>query len=148
MADIRDARQAAMVGGRTDGAPVARPLSPHLQVYDMLQMTSLLSIGGRITGVAWTLGLVFLVWWLVAAAAGPAAYGTVQWVLGSWVGLLVLFGLTAAAWYHTLNGVRHLRWDAGYGFDIPSVYRSGRIVVVATGVMTILTWVVAIAFWA
>jgi succinate dehydrogenase / fumarate reductase, cytochrome b subunit len=148
MADIRDARQAAMVGGRTDGSPVTRPLSPHLQVYDMLQMTSLLSIGGRITGAAWSLGLVLLVWWLVAAAAGPEAYAGVQWVLGSWIGLLALFGMSAAAWYHTLNGIRHLAWDAGYGFDIPAVYRSGRLVVVATVASTLLTWVAAFVIWA
>lgn len=148
MADSWDKRQATMVGARTDGSKVSRPLSPHLQVYDMFQMTSLLSIGGRITGVAWTVGLVFLVWWLIAAAAGPAAYGGVQWFLGSWIGLLALFAMSAAAWFHTLNGVRHLAWDAGFGFDIPSVYRSGRMVVAATALCTILTWVVAIAVWA
>lgn len=147
MADSWDARQATMVGARTDGTPVARPLSPHLQVYDMFQMTSLLSIMGRVTGAAWSIGLAFLVWWLIAAASGPRAYASVQAVLGSWVGLLVLFGLSAAAWYHTLNGVRHLAWDAGYGFDIPTTYRSGRVVVVATGVLTIATWALAILAW-
>jgi len=60
----------------------------------------------------------------------------------------VLFGMSGAAWFHTLNGIRHLAWDAGYGFDIPAVYRSGRIVVAATAICTILTWVVAIAAWA
>ena len=147
MADSWDKRQATMVGARTDGSPVSRPLSPHLQVYDMFQMTSLLSIMGRVTGAAWSVGLVFLVWWLLAAAAGPEAYATAQGWLGSWLGLLVLFGLSAAAWYHTLNGVRHLAWDAGYGFDIPATYRSGRLVVAATAVLTVLTWVVAFANW-
>lgn len=147
MADSWDPRQATMVGERTDGSPVSRPLSPHLQVYDMFQMTSLLSFGHRATGAAWSVGLVFLVWWLIAAAAGPQAYGNAQGVLGSWVGLLVLFGMSAAAWFHTLNGVRHLAWDAGYGFDIPSTYRSGRLVLVATALCTVATWVAALAFW-
>ena len=137
-----------MVGRRTDGSPIRRPLSPHLQVYDMMQLTSALSISSRITGVAWGLGLVLLVWWLVAAASGPSAFAGAQWFLSSWLGLLGLFAMTGAAWYHTLNGVRHLAWDAGYGYDIPSTYRSGRIVLVGTAVMTVLTWVVAVAVWA
>lgn len=148
MSIMQDGREATMVGRRTDGSVIKRPLSPHLQVYDMLQLTSALSISSRITGTAWGVGLGLLVWWLVAAASGPASFATVQWFMSSWLGLLVLFGMSAAAWYHTLNGVRHLAWDAGYGYDIPSTYRSGRIVLVGTAVMTVLTWAVAIAVWA
>ena len=148
MSIMQDAREATMVGRRTDGTPIKRPLSPHLQVYDMLQLTSALSISSRITGVAWGVGLLLLVWWLVAAAAGPSAFATVQWFMSSWLGLLVLFGMTGAAWYHTLNGVRHLAWDAGYGYDIPTTYRSGRLVLVGTAVMTVLTWIVAVVAWA
>ena len=148
MSIMQDAREATMAGRRTDGSPVKRPLSPHLQVYDMLQLTSALSISSRITGVAWGVGLGLLVWWLVAAASGPSAFDTVQWFMSSWLGLLGLFGMTGAAWYHTLNGVRHLAWDAGYGYDIPSTYRSGRIVLVGTAVMTLLTWIVAGIAWA
>ncbi len=130
-----------MVGRRSDGSTIKRPLSPHLQVYDMLQLTSALSISGRITGAAWAVGLVLLVWWLVAAASGPAAFARVQWFMSSWLGLLGLFGMTAAAWYHTLAGVRHLAWDVGYGYDIPTTYRTGRMVIVGTVVLTLLTWV-------
>ena len=148
MSIMQDSREATMLGRRTDGSPIRRPLSPHLQVYDMLQLTSALSIAGRITGAAWGLGLVLLVWWLLAAAAGPSAFAGVQWFLSSWLGLLVLFGMSGAAWYHTLNGVRHLAWDAGYGYDIPSTYRSGRLVLVGTAVMTVLTWIVAFVAWA
>ena len=79
-----------MLGRRSDGTPIRRPLSPHLG----------------------------------------------------------LFGLTAAAWYHTLNGVRHLAYDAGYGFDIPTTYKTGRAVVIGTVVATILTWIIAIIAWA
>ena len=136
-----------MVGRRTDGSTVKRPLSPHLQVYDMLQLTSALSIAGRITGAAWAVGLVLLVWWLVAAASGPSAFAQVQWFMSSWIGLLGLFGMTAAAWYHTLNGVRHLAWDAGYGYDIPTTYRTGWMVFIGTGVLTVLTWIVATIAW-
>lgn len=148
MSIMQDSREATMAGRRTDGSAVKRPLSPHLQVYDMLQLTSALSISSRITGAAWGLGLVLLVWWLVAAASGPSAFATVQWFLSSWLGLLALFGMTGAAWYHTLNGVRHLAWDAGYGYDIPSTYRSGRLVLVGTVVMTLLTWIIASIAWA
>jgi len=142
MSIMQDSREATMAGRRTDGSPVRRPLSPHLQVYDMLQLTSALSIAGRITGAAWAVGLVLLVWWLVAAASGPSAFAQVQWFMSSWLGLLGLFGMTAAAWYHTLNGVRHLAWDAGYGYDIPTTYRSGRLVLVGTVIMTLLTWII------
>ena len=148
MSIMQDSREATMAGRRTDGSAVKRPLSPHLQVYDMLQLTSALSIAGRITGAAWALGLLLLVWWLVAAASGPSAFAQVQWFMSSWLGLLGLFGMTAAAWYHTLNGVRHLAWDAGYGYDIPSTYRSGRLVLVGTVVMTLLTWIIASVAWA
>jgi succinate dehydrogenase / fumarate reductase cytochrome b subunit len=139
---MQDSREATMVGRRSDGSTMRRPLSPHLQVYDMLQLTSALSIAGRITGAAWAVGLVLLVWWLVAAASGPSAFAQVQWFMSSWLGLLGLFGMTAAAWYHTLNGVRHLAWDAGYGYDIPTTYRSGHLVLVGTVVLTLLTWIV------
>jgi succinate dehydrogenase / fumarate reductase cytochrome b subunit len=148
MSIMQDSREATMVGRRSDGTAVRRPLSPHLQVYDMFQLTSLLSIGGRITGVVWTAGVLFMVWWLVAAAAGADAFAAVQWFASSFVGLVFLFGVTAAAWFHTLNGVRHLAWDAGYGYDIPATYRSGRLVVIGTAVLTVLTWVIAVAVWA
>ena len=141
MSIMKDNREATMVGRRSDGSPVKRPLSPHLQVYDMMQLTSALSIGGRITGAAWSVGLLLLVWWLAAAASGPAAFARVQWFMSSWLGLLGLFGMTAAAWYHTLAGVRHLAWDVGYGYDIPTTYRTGRMVIVGTVVLTLLTWV-------
>lgn len=147
MSSMQDQREANMAGRRSDGTAVRRPLSPHLQVYDMMQLTSALSISHRLTGVVWGGGVLLLVWWLVAAAAGPGPFATVQWFLSSWLGLLMLFGLTAVAWYHTLNGVRHLAWDAGYGFDIPTTYRSGRLVLVGTAVLTVLTWLVAIIAW-
>jgi len=147
MSSMQDQQDATMVGRRTDGSTVRRPLSPHLQVYDMLQMTSALSISHRFTGVIWAVGTVVMVWWLVAAATGPAAFDRVQWFLGSFFGILLLMGVTAAAWFHTLAGIRHLFWDAGYGYDIPATYRSGRMVLVGTAVLTALTWLALLLSW-
>ncbi len=147
MSTTQDSREATMVGRRSDGTLIRRPLSPHLQVYDMMQMTSALSISHRITGVIWTAGAVAMVWWLVAAASGAGAFGTVQWVFGSILGILFLMGITAAAWFHTLAGIRHLAWDAGWGYDIPTVYKSGRAVLVGTGVLTALTWLMLLLSW-
>jgi succinate dehydrogenase / fumarate reductase cytochrome b subunit len=148
MSIMQDSREATMVGRQTDGTPIRRPLSPHLQVYDMKQLTSALSISGRITGVIWTGGLLFLVWWLLAAAAGPDAFSTVAAVMGSFLGVVVLFGLTAVAWFHTLNGLRHLAWDAGWGFDLPTTYKTGRWVLIGTAAATALTWIIAGVAWA
>lgn len=148
MSILEDAREATMTGRRTDGTTVRRPLSPHLQAYDMLQMSSAMSIFGRITGVVWSVGVLVLVWWLVAAAAGPGAFRAVSWFLSSWLGVLGMVGLTAAAWFHTFNGLRHLAWDSGHGFALPSMYRSGRLALVATAVATVLTWLLAIIAWA
>ncbi|WP_345893019.1 succinate dehydrogenase, cytochrome b556 subunit [Roseomonas acroporae] len=144
---MQDSREPTFIGKRTDGTMIRRPLSPHLQVYDMLQMSSALSISHRITGVAWSAGLLLMVWWLVAAAAGPGPFATATWFLGSWLGLLILFGMSAAAWFHTLNGIRHLVWDAGHGFAIPDMYRSGRAVLIGTAALTVVTWLVVIIAW-
>ncbi|WP_372622607.1 succinate dehydrogenase, cytochrome b556 subunit [Falsiroseomonas sp.] len=147
MSIMQDSREATMVGRRSDGTLIRRPLSPHLQVYDMLQMTSAISISHRITGIVWVAGVVVMTWWLVAAAAGPRAFDAVQWFLGSFLGILLLMGVIAAAWFHTLAGIRHLAWDAGWGYDIPTVYKTGRAVLIGTGVLTALTWLALIVSW-
>jgi succinate dehydrogenase / fumarate reductase, cytochrome b subunit len=95
-------------------APVARPLSPHLQIY-RLTLTMAMSIVHRITGIGLYYGTVLLVWWFLAAAAGPNAYAKFEWFTGSWIGRLVLFGYTWALIHHMLGGVRHLIWDTGRG---------------------------------
>ena len=117
-----------------------RPLSPHLQVYRP-QLTSVLSITHRATGIFLALGTLLFVYWLVAAASGPEAYASAAGVIGSKLGQLVLFAWTWALFYHLGNGIRHLAWDAGYGFDLPSVYRSGWTVVIASAVLTLLCWI-------
>ena len=142
-----DPRQAAFAGRRTDGTAIQRPLSPHLQAYNMLEMSSGMSIAHRATGIAWSAGMVFLVWWLVALASGPRAFAQVQWFLSSFLGLLMLFGLTVVAWFKKLAGVRHLVWDAGYGYSLPVMVRSGQAVLIGTAVLTVLTWVLALMVW-
>jgi succinate dehydrogenase / fumarate reductase, cytochrome b subunit len=117
----------------------ARPLSPHLQIYRP-QLTSVLSIMHRATGIALAVGTLLLVWWLVAAATGPEDYAVVQGVLGSWIGRLLLLGWTLSLFYHLCNGIRHLIWDTGRGLDLPTAYRSGWLVIVAAIVLTAAAW--------
>ena len=121
-----------------------RPLSPHLQIYKP-QLTSVLSISHRITGVGLAAGTLLLTWWLLAAAAGPEAFATVQGFLGSWIGYVILFGLSYALMYHLCNGVRHLFWDAGRGFELPTVYKTGWAVVIGSAALTVIAWAIAIA---
>jgi succinate dehydrogenase / fumarate reductase cytochrome b subunit len=117
-----------------------RPLSPHLQIYQW-QLTWVLSILHRITGVALALGTLLLVYWLIAAAAGPGAFAAAQDIMGSWVGRLLLFGWTVAFFFHLANGIRHLAWDAGFGFELPAAYRSGWAVVALTALLTLASWI-------
>lgn len=119
-----------------------RPLSPHLQVYKP-QLTSITSILHRFSGIALGLGLLYLVCWLVAAAQGMAAFDALQDFNGSVIGRLLLFGWSVAFFYHLLNGIRHLAWDAGFGFELPAAYRSGYAVLIGTGLLTIAAWVYA-----
>lgn len=120
-----------------------RPLSPHLQVY-RLPFIVMMSITHRMTGVGLVAGALLLVYWLVAAANGPAAYADAQRLLGSVVGKVFLFLWTWALFYHMANGIRHLAWDLGYGFELESADRSGMSVVIVSVVLTILTWLIAI----
>jgi succinate dehydrogenase / fumarate reductase, cytochrome b subunit len=116
-----------------------RPLSPHLQIYKP-QLTSMLSICHRATGIVLSVGTLFLVWWLVAAATGDAAFAAASWFFGSWLGLLMLLGWTFAFFFHLCNGIRHLAWDAGYGFELRTTYASGWTVVAASGVLTVVAF--------
>lgn len=121
-----------------------RPLSPHLQVYRP-QLTSVLSILHRLTGIALAVGTLLLVCWLYAAASGPEAYAGIQDFNGSIIGRLLLFGWTFALFYHLCNGMRHLAWDTGWGFDLPTAYTTGRLVVAAAFVLTAIAWIVGYA---
>jgi succinate dehydrogenase / fumarate reductase, cytochrome b subunit len=121
----------------------ARPLSPHLQVYRP-QLTSVMSITHRVTGAALTAGILLLVYWLIAAASGPVSFARAQAFMGSWFGLLMLFAWSMALFYHLCNGIRHLMWDVGVGTDIPAVYASGYATLIATAVLTAITWIAAL----
>jgi succinate dehydrogenase / fumarate reductase cytochrome b subunit len=116
-----------------------RPLSPHLQVYKP-QLTSVLSILHRAAGIALAVGTLLLVWWLVAAATGENAFADVQAFIGSWIGKLLLLGWSFAIFYHMCNGIRHLFWDAGRGYELETAYATGRIVVAAAIILTIGAW--------
>ncbi|MEO1093079.1 MAG: succinate dehydrogenase, cytochrome b556 subunit [Pseudomonadota bacterium] len=115
------------------------PLSPHLTIFRW-PLTMALSIGHRITGAALSVGLIMLTVWLVALAAGPEAFAAVDGVVRSWFGLLVLFGYTLFLFLHLANGVRHLFWDVGIGFDRETTHRSGLAALAFTVGMTVLTW--------
>ena len=117
-----------------------RPLSPHLQVYKP-QLTSVMSIMHRATGIALAAGTLLMVCWLIAAATGERAFDDVQAFNASWIGKLLLFGWSYALFYHLCNGIRHLVWDMGYCLDLPGVHRSGLAVLIATGVLTLLSWI-------
>ncbi|WP_439816148.1 succinate dehydrogenase, cytochrome b556 subunit [Zavarzinia sp. CC-PAN008] len=125
-------------------AGVQRPRAPHLQVYRP-QISSVLSIFHRMTGCALGVGTLLLAWWLLAAATGPEAFATAQGFFGSWFGRLVLFGFTWALSYHFLNGIRHLFWDAGLGFELSTMAKSGWAVLVGSVAITLALWVLGYA---
>ena len=121
-----------------------RPLSPHLQVYRP-QLTSMMSITHRATGVALTTGTLVLAAWLVTLAVGGETYALAAMVVAHPLGQFVLFGYSAALIYHSLNGVRHLSWDLGWGLTIPEVYRSGHLVLFLTFLLTACLWLAVLA---
>jgi succinate dehydrogenase / fumarate reductase, cytochrome b subunit len=117
----------------------SKPLSPHLQIYRP-QLTSVLSITHRATGVFLSVGTALLVFWLASAAGGSECYEAAQRILNTWLARLALLGWTWAFFYHLCNGLRHLAWDAGYGFDLKAAYRSGYLVIAASLLLTGLVW--------
>ena len=144
---MTDTRDTLMIGRTSDGRLVRRPLSPHLGIYKP-QISTALSIFHRATGVALSVGTLLMVWWLVSASASDAAYASVQHFIATPIGLLLLLGWTVALCYHFLAGIRHLVWDAGYGFEIPRFHASGWAVLIGTAVLTVLLWAVGLAVWA
>ena len=123
--------------------PVHRPLSPHLQVYKP-QLTTILSILHRATGIALSVGALYLATWVIYAAASPRAYALFQGFNTSILGRIVLGGWLFCAFYHLSNGIRHLFWDAGYGFELKDAYRSGWIVVGVSLAATLVAWIVGL----
>ena len=121
-----------------------RPISPHLQIYRP-QLTSVTSTLHRLTGIFLAIGVLPLVYWLAAAAIGPQAFDQAQVLAASVVGRTLLFLWTGAFFYHLLNGFRHLAWDAGWGFELTTTYRSGWAVLIGTVILTLAAWI--LGYW-
>ncbi|WP_256753407.1 succinate dehydrogenase, cytochrome b556 subunit [Mesorhizobium sp. Mes31] len=120
-----------------------RPLSPNIQIYRP-QLTSVLSIANRITGVVLSAFAVFLVVWLSAVATGSQEFATVQSVTGSWIGQGLMISGLFSFFMHLCGGIRHLFWDAGYGFQLRTIYASGWAVVITSFLLTGATWALSI----
>ena len=119
--------------------PDKRPLSPHLQIYKP-QITSVLSIMHRITGVALTVGTFLIVFWITTLSLGESFYEYYMVFIKSWVGYLILIGFTFALFYHFSNGIRHLFWDLGYGYELNIAFISGVIVLISAFILTSVIW--------
>jgi len=111
-----------------------------------LQFTSFTSFLHRVTGVFLAIGILALVYWLIAAATSTEAFDQAQAIAASIIGRTALFLWTGAFFYHLLNGLRHLAWDVGWGFELPTAYRSGWTVLILTVVLSLVAW--ALGYWA
>lgn len=120
-----------------------RPLSPHLQIYK-LPLTAFLSIAHRATGIVNSFAIVLLVLLIASASGSPESYEFMSGIANSWFGKLVLFGFTLTLYYHMANGIRHLFWDVGLGLDLETAKKSGNVCLIAAGVMSVITWMVAL----
>lgn len=116
-----------------------RPLSPHLQIYKP-QLTSILSILHRATGVTLSMGSIILVSWIIALTLGEETYVIYTKIINHWFSHLVLMGFTFGVFYHLSNGIRHLFWDAGYGYGLREAYISGSLVIFSSLLLTGMTW--------
>jgi succinate dehydrogenase / fumarate reductase cytochrome b subunit len=122
-------------------APVARPVSPHLQIY-RLTLSMVMSGLHRITGLALVAGILMLTWWLLAVAAGQNAYGTFQAFEASWIGRLILFGFSWALLHHLIGGLRYLIWDLGYGLEPAEREWLVRANIIGSIVATVILWLI------
>lgn len=121
-----------------------RPLSPHLSIYKP-QMSSVLSILHRITGAGLFVGALILVWWIIVGVYSSFNPNVLLWNFwNSLIGKILLFCWSAALFYHLLNGIRHLFWDVGMGFKVPTADKTGMAVLFGTVLLTGLSWYLAI----
>ena len=121
------------------------PLSPHLQIYRW-QVSSLLSITHRISGVINLLALILIFFWLIALILGEDNYESFLLTINSFFGKFILIGFTWSMCFHILSGIRHLVWDLGYGFEIKTANISGAVVIISSLVLTIIFWLFARGF--
>jgi succinate dehydrogenase / fumarate reductase cytochrome b subunit len=134
---------AAYASQKTPGG-ASRPLSPFMiGPYYKPQITSMLSITHRLTGLGLAVGTLLIALWVMSAAAGPAAYADFSGFARSILGRVLLFAWSWALIYHLCNGIRHLVWDTGHAFEMKSVYLGGYIVIGASVVLTIAVWLFA-----
>lgn len=124
-------------------AKVDRPLSPHFTVYGW-RITNTLSILHRLSGLILTLAAIGLAWWLLAAAGGPERYDEARAILGSGWAKLPLILIVFAFFYHFANGIRHLVWDFGFGFERRQTRISGWTVVAVSTAAALIYTLVAI----
>jgi succinate dehydrogenase / fumarate reductase cytochrome b subunit len=121
--------------------PNDRPLSPHLSIYRW-PVTMVSSILHRATGIAMAVGFILFAFWLADTASGPESYAAFAGIMGSLVGKILLIGWSWAFFYHLANGIRHLVWDSGRGFEKAQATASAWFVIVASVVLTLVFWVV------
>ncbi|MBV9993623.1 MAG: succinate dehydrogenase, cytochrome b556 subunit [Caulobacteraceae bacterium] len=119
-----------------------RPLSPHLQIWRW-HVTMAGSILHRVSGVALYLGALILMGWALCLASGPESYQTFKELVGSRLGRFVLFIITLSVFYHLANGIRHLAWDAGYGFNIKTADLTGVAAITFAIVAAAAIWFLA-----
>ena len=125
---------------RPRGPAPERPLSPHLSIWRW-RVNMLVSILHRATGNALAFGgVVLFLWWLIAAASGPAAYATVHDVATGWFGLLVGVGLTWVFFQHLMSGIRHLVMDTGAALEIGQSKTFATLTLVGSVLLTALAW--------
>ncbi len=117
------------------------PLSPHLQIYRW-QISSLISITHRITGILNFLGLIFISAWISSAGIGENLFEYFSVFLKSFIGRFILIGFTWSISYHLLSGIRHLFWDLGYGYEIKTANFSGILVILSSLILTIVLWMI------
>lgn len=123
-----------------------RPLSPHLQIHRW-QLTMVLSITHRATGVFLSAGILLLLYWIWSLTGAPERYYQAQALFGSGFGRLILLGVSFSLFYHLCNGIRHLVWDIGLGIELKSVYAGGWAVVICSVVITLVAWFAAYAVY-
>ncbi|WP_112607827.1 succinate dehydrogenase, cytochrome b556 subunit [Rhizobium sp. WW22] len=121
-----------------------RPLSPHLQIYKPIP-TMVMSILHRITGGALYFGTLLVAWWLIAAATGQGYFDLVNWIMGTIIGRIILFGYTWALLHHLIGGLRHFVWDLGHGFDPAVSTKMAKFTLIASICLTALVWIIGIA---
>ena len=122
-------------------ATQARPLSPHLTIYKP-PITMTTSILHRITGGALYFGTLLVAWWLIAAATSESYFNIVDWVFGTWIGRLVLFGYTWVLMLHMMGGIRHFIWDAGFGLEKHTASKIAWASIVASVLLTLAIWII------